>query len=172
MNYIPKGYLSKKHFDHLIVPIMGQELSTNIWVMKTTLKGNKDKVFPKKGYVDLAYVKNCEVYVNNLEAIKNYISELYFVISHYLNDVEIATIMNAIFPTSVQSWNVWVADRLLQTETFGEKHLQAIKVFKYILQSPRLRQKRNYKFERWFEEKRINLSETENVFLKELKGVA
>lgn len=170
MKYIPKG--------HIKVPTLRHE-----WVTTADLPRNvqqcvnvnkhlyKDEVLDARIYrgsrVDCAYVKQTETYQYNLNALHSYIMDLYYVISHYLTDADMAKIIDHLYGGGTKIWHQWISLDMLMSESFSNKHVKTLKTFQYILTSPHLKFKRNHKCERWFEEERINLSEVRNVFLKE-----
>ena len=170
MNYIPHGHIKVPTIKHewVTTASLPRNVQQCISVNKHLYKDEKRNELIYVGKkVDLAYVKQSETYQYNLNALHNHIMDLYYVISHYLTDADMAKILDHLYAGGTKIWHQWVSLDMLMSESFSTKHVKTLKAFQYILTSPHLKFKRNNKCERWFEEERINLSEVRNVFLME-----
>ena len=170
MNYIPKGHIKVPTLRHEWVTVadLPQNVKNCVWVNRHLYRDEtRDKAIYQGSRVDCAYVKQTETYQYNLNALHSYIMDLYYVISHYLTDADMAKIIDHLYGGGTKIWHQWISLDMLMSESFSNKHVKTLKTFQYILTSPHLKFKRNHKCERWFEEERINLSEVRNVFLKE-----
>lgn len=175
MNYIPQGHIKVPTIKHEWVTVgdLPRNVQQCVNVNKHLYKDEKvDEKIYRGRRVDTAYVKQAETYQYNLNALHSYIMDLYYVISHYLTDADIAKIIDHLYGGGTRIWHQWISLDMLMSESFSNKHVKTLKAFQYILTSTHLKFKRNPKCEQWFEEERINLSETRNVFLKEERGVA
>jgi len=176
MNYIPKGHIKRPTMRHIWVTVadLPQNVKNNVWVYRHQNKGEEmEALMFKGGMVDVAYVKSSDTYQYNLDALNSYIMDLYYVVSHYLSDAEIAKILDILYGGGTQIWHQWISIDMLMSESFSNKHVKTLKCLQYILSSHHLKFQRNHKCERWFIEERINLSEVKNVFSPEaLEGVA
>ena len=170
MNYIPHGHIKVPKIKHQWVTTasLPRNVQQCINVNKHLYKDEAiDELIYRGKRVDCAYVKQSETYQNNLAALHGYIMDLYYVISHYLTDADIAKVLDAVYGGGTKIWHQWISLDMLMSESFSNKHVKTLKAYQYILTSPHLKFKRNHKCERWFEEERINLSEVRNVILKE-----
>lgn len=170
MKYIPHGHIKIPKMRHqwITVADLPQNVKQNVWAYRFNNKGDPvEDIMFRGNKVDSAYVKSSDVYQYNLDSLHSYIMDLYYVVSHYLTDADIAKVLNAIYGGGTKIWHQWISLDMLMSESFSNKHVKTLKCFQYILTSPRLKFHRNSKCERWFEEERINLSEVRNVFLKE-----
>ena len=176
MNYIPKWHIKRPTMRHIWVTVadLPQNVKNNVWVYRHQNKGEEmEALMFKVGMVDVAYVKSSDTYQYNLDALNSYIMDLYYVVSHYLSDAQIAKILDAIYEGGTHIWHQWISIDMLMSESFSNKLVKTLKCLQYILTSPHLKFQRNHKCERWFIEERINLSEVKNVFSPEaLEGVA
>ena len=176
MNYIPKGHIKVPKIRHEFVTTasLPRNVQQCIHVNKHLYKDEvMDELIYRGRKVDCAYVKQTETYQFNLNALHGYIMDLYYVVSHYLSDAQIAKILDAIYDGGTHIWHQWISIDMLMSESFSNKHVKTLKCLQYILSSHHLKFQRNHKCERWFIEERINLSEVKNVFSPEaLEGVA
>lgn len=167
MRYIPQGHLKKPTFEHKWVRIskLPAEMQNVIHVIKN-VNSDKDNFIrgePRHHEVDLAYVRMSDTYEANLDVFKDYLLDLYYVISPYLTDADMAKILDHLYGGGEQKWHQWLSLDMLMASSFVPSHVKTLKAFAYILTSPHLKYMRNTKCERWFKEERINLTEVRNV---------
>ena len=171
MRYVPNGHARIPTITHRIVrvdSIQCDKQKNNIYVAMCNHKREYGKVFfreDNKVKVDLAYIVNSDVYNDNLDKLRSYLLDLYYVINRYLNDSDIAEILYRVLGGSKSGWCQWLANDMVAADRFSDKHVTTLKAFRYILKSPRLKQCSNDKHIRWFTTQRVNLSELENVII-------
>lgn len=171
MRYVPRGHLKTPSITHLIVSsdnLRTDNCRNNLYVNMSNHKDEMGKVFFKEKWhikVDLAYIVGSDIYTQNLNRLRSYLLDMYYVVNRYLTDSDLGKIVSSVFGGTKHAWTQWFSCDMVKADRFSYKHVITLKAFRYILKSPRLKNCINTKHQKWFTEKRINLSEVENVFI-------
>lgn len=176
MQYIPNNYLNDFKFERRIVKISSHEKCNNIGATKVLDKQRLtpeqyNKKYISKSFIEESLIYGTDTYINNLEQVKDKVIKLYYVISQYLMNIEIAEILHSIYPdTTTRAWNTFIRDRM-NTCVYHTSYLPKVyKVFIYILKSPHLKYYKNThitKPSKFFKTIRINLSEEINILIED-----
>jgi len=176
MQYIPENYLNPLNFEKRIVKISSHEKCNTIGVAKVLDKKRLEpsqytKKYYSKSFIDEATVYGTDTYANNLEQAKDKVIKLYYIISQYLTNIEIAEILHSIYSdTTVRAWNTFIRDRM-NTCMYHSPYLPKVyKGFIYILKSPHLKYHKNTRITKpnaFFKTVRINLSEEINILIED-----
>lgn len=176
MQYIPENYLNDFQFERRIIRIARHEKCNTIGVAKVLDKQRLtpeqyDKKYASKSFIDESLIFGTDTYANNLEQAKDKVIKLYYIISQYLMNTEIAEILHSIYPdTTTKAWNTFIRDRM-NTCMYHSPYLPKVyKGFIYILKSPHLKYYKNTRItkpSKFFKTIRINLSEEINILIED-----